>query len=145
MLDVILTSLVALLSSGTIIYLVIDKKVLSRKEKAESHSAEVSAKRDEFLAYKDMVDDLKSRHDDVMQRYSELHDDFISLKSDTSQKLGVLLTDIQGLKLQLEDSNWYRCEIPGCTFRKPPRSTKDKPCERLDSPQPTPKQIPNAV
>ena len=68
----LIIALLALFSSGGVIYLVVDKLVLSKKDKAEAHTASTEAQRGdistglEALGFYKEIDDLIKQHTDPL-------------------------------------------------------------------------------
>lgn len=132
-------SLISLIfGAGSVGYLLIDKLILSKKDKVEVKKDEVSVKADDFAHYVHMVDDMKSRYDSVCEEKDSLNQKVDAMRDSIDE----LKRAMSEMSLKLEDANWYRCEVPGCTFRRPPRSRVDAPCEKLDNKAPTPQSLP---
>jgi len=130
----LLTSLTPLLTTTGVVYLLIDKLFLSKKDKVEVKKDEVTVKADDFAHYVRMVNDMKSRYDVVCEEKDSLNKKVDGMRASIDE----LKLTMSNMTLKLEDANWYRCEVPGCTFRRPPRSRVDTPCEKLDAKAPTP-------
>lgn len=117
------TVMVALVGSGSVIYLIIDKLVLSKREKVDALAAQSSALETtinqltdhnkyltEQIAQKD--EQLKAKDDhyaELIERFHKLNDECGSTK-----------TELYNTKELLQYYKDRHCRVCGCVLREPP-------------------------
>lgn len=103
------TSIIAALGGVEFIKWLVNRKAYTRKENASAKEAEDSLHEKQLQRYEDR---LKQRDTKVDGIYKEL-------RQEQAEKLE-LIKENNSLKLQIELLSFQKCEVRGCSQRKPP-------------------------
>lgn len=135
--EIITQGLFPLLSTGGCLYLIIDKVLLSRAEKAAAHTSEAQAVGTSYEALRQVINDLKANnaalqklYDESLSRYADVTSSLSSTQSELTQEINehgktmyVLLQALQYIREE-EKNN---CKRLNCPRRTPPHPDSATP------------------
>lgn len=133
-LQYVITSLITFLTTGgigSIFYFRLQKRLKESEVKiseAEVRSAEItnlSNTNEEWVKlYNDIKEEKQSLETQLVEANRLLHeksDEYLKSKDDLWEKYSVCRQECDSKERCIMELNWYRCEINGCPYRKPPR------------------------
>ena len=134
-LQYVITSLVTLLAGGGIgsIFFFRQQRKLKdlevKAQEADVKSDEISnlsASNEEWIKLYDKVqaenDELKNRISEFVDKLEEVHNS----KKELWERFSNCQMESSKKDLVINELNWYRCELNGCPYRKPPRKFGDQ-------------------
>lgn len=118
--NVIITAIATLLGAvggGSVLYFRQNKR-----EKDISNELREADEWEKLYREKEAKCDAKDAKIDELRRHiNSLQEERIKLLSERGTEVQSLNCEIARLRTEMVECNWYRCEVCGCTKRRPPR------------------------
>lgn len=146
-LQYLLTSLISIIgtgSIGSIFYFRLQKRLKEAEVKAaevevkSSEIANLSASNEEWIKLYNSCNEekrqLEMKMSEVIKKFEENIVNAHKDKDSLWEKLSDCRQECDKKDLYIAELNWYRCEVNGCPYRKPPRKfgQMDFPKEAID-------------